>query len=237
MLSDADNKILRSYLALAPDPENAFTCDELLGYIFGLAITPDIISPSEWQPLIFGGDFINFPSPEQAEIMLSCLMGVLHKAIEDFHLGNLKFPFNINQLNAITLEQLYEWVSGFEEALALRDEIWDPEEYPALPKRAKEELYQSLMTVQGLVDPLEVMEVFASIPDDIFNDTFPEMAINHTDREAQIQLFLLSSLPFAIETLMHHARKIEKQRRQRLSTPFSGKKYNIIKVDFRRKNK
>ncbi len=70
---------------------------------------------------------------------------------------------------------LYEWVSGFEEAIALREELWDPEEYPDISDRKKEELYHSMMTIQGLVDPVEVMDYFEDMPDEVFQEAFSGM--------------------------------------------------------------
>ncbi len=239
MLSDSERKTLKSYLALAPVPEYSFTYDELLGYIFGIAITPDIIAPSEWQPVIFGGDMVDFPSIDQADSMLGCLTQVLNNAIGDFHNGKLVFPFNIKELNEIQLEQLYDWISGFEEALTLREEIWDPEENPNLPERKKEELYHSLLTIQGIVDPLEVMDFFDKIPDEIFLEAFPDLDPTLTSRDAQVQLFLLSSLPLAVHTLLEHAHTLEKKRQEQLTTeePSKNKRSNVIKVDFKRKRK
>lgn len=239
MLSESESRTLKDYLALAPVPEYSFTYDELLGYIFGIAMTPDIITPSEWQPVIFGGEKVDFSSSTQAESMLGCLMQVLDNSIDDFHKGKLLFPFNIKELTEVQLEQLYDWISGFEEALSLREEIWDPEENPTLPDKKKEEIYHSLLTIQGIVDPLEVMDFFDKIPDEIFLEAFPDLDPTLTDRDAQVQLFLLSSLPLAVHTLLEHAERLEKKRQQQVSqkNPGKNKRANVIKVDFKQKRK
>jgi len=237
MLSKSETGILRNYLALSPCPEDTFTYDELLGYFFGLAITPEVISPGEWQPLIFGGHTVSSSSPEQTEIIDSCLTGVLNRLIEKFQQEKLFFPFDINILVDEELEELYEWISGFEEAIALREEIWDPEEYGSLPDREKEELYHSLITVQGLVDPFEVMEFLEQIPDEVFQEAFPEMVSLVTDRDAQIQLFLLSNLPYAIDTLMQHAQKIDRRQQRLPDRSKPTKRSKVIEVDFRRSKK
>lgn len=237
MLSESERKTLINYLNLAPSPEDSFSYDELLGYIFGLAMTPDIITPSEWQPLIFAGDNVEFSTTQQAESMTGCLIQALNNTTKQFHQGELVFPFEISSLNNTGLEQLYEWVSGFEEALFLREEIWDPEENSQLSERKKEELYHSLMTIQGLVDPLEVMDFFDKIPTEVFQEAFPDMAPEMTDREAQVQLFLLSSLPLAVSTLMKHAQTKEKDRQQQMNKSRSPKPSNVIEIDFRRERK
>lgn len=241
MITKTETKTLSGFLALTSEPDDTFTLDELLGYLFGLAMTPEPITPSEWQPVIFGGEMVDFVSSEQAETMLGCLMQVLNRLTAEFHGNILEFPYVINELNERELEQLYDWVSGFEEALALREEIWDPEDNAQLQKRAKEELYHSLMTIQGLVDPMEVMDFFEKLPDEIFKETFPDMDTQLTDREEQVQMFLLSSLPLAVTTLKKHAYAMQKKQSgpkvvaaQKKSTSSSAK---IIKVDFQKSNK
>ena len=92
------------------------------------------------------------------ETMTGNLMEVFNNFIADFHNEKLKFPFKIEKLNDKQFIALYEWVSGFEEAIILREELWDPEEYPELSYQKKEELYHSMMTIQGLVDPVEIMD-------------------------------------------------------------------------------
>ena len=255
MLTAAEKKTLKKLLAKSQDPDTTLSYDELLGYMFGLAITPIIVVPSEWMPTIFGGDLPKFASTKEMEKMTSCLLEVHNKFIADFHDEKLRFPFNIEQLQENQFETLYEWISGFEEALALHEELWDPEEYPELDDRKKEELYHSMMTIQGLVDPVEVMDYFEDMPDELFQEAFSGIDTEFNDREVQIQLFLMASLPLAIETFQEHAHFLEKKRQQQLtrqsgapipirpaktdqSAPCScncqkkPKKSNVIKVDF-----
>ena len=40
MLTATEKKNLKNLLAMAEDPDNTFSYDELVGYIFGLAMTP-----------------------------------------------------------------------------------------------------------------------------------------------------------------------------------------------------
>ena len=219
MLTTTDMKNLQNLLAMTEDPDNTFSYDELLGYLFGLAMTPEVLLPSEWIPLIFGGDLPEFDSLEPAEKMTGDLMTIYNKYIADFQKDQLTFPFTIDKLQDDQFAALYEWVSGFEEAIALREELWDPEEYPDLSDQKKEELYHSMMTIQGLVDPVEVMEYFEDMPDELFQEAFSGVDMDLNDREAQIQIFLLASLPLAIETFQEHARTVLKKRRRQRTGP------------------
>ena len=230
MLTPTDKKNLQRLLAQAEDPDNTFSYDELLGYLFGLAMTPDVLMPSEWMPLIFDGTLPEFDSMEVAQKLTGSLMAAYNKYIAAFQSGKLTFPFTIEKLQDDQFAALYEWVSGFEEAIALREELWDPEEYPELSDEKKEELYHSMMTIQGLVDPVEAMEYFEDMPDELFLEAFSGVDVELGDREAQIQIFLLASLPLAIETFQEHARAVEKKRQRQLSRSGGPIPISSIKV-------
>lgn len=215
MLSSKDTKTLEKLLSLAPVPDYAFNCDELCGYLFGLAMTPVSISPDEWVPIIFGGDLPALSDRKEMVKMTDCLTRVYNQMVIDFQGDNLRFPFDLDTLHDDRLEAVYSWVSGFEEALALREELWDPEEYPKLSAQKKEDLIHSIMTIQGLVDPTDILEMFENLADDVFQEAFPAADGKFPDREVQIQFCLLATLPLSIETLQDHARSLLKQRRRK----------------------
>ncbi len=230
MLTPTETKNLQKLLALTEDPDNTFSYDELLGYLFGLAMTPAVLMPSEWMPLIFDGNLPEFESMEVAQKMTGSLMAAYNTYLTAFQNNELTFPFTIEGLQDSQFAALYEWVSGFEEAIALCEELWDPEEYPELSDEKKEELYHSMMTIQGLVDPMEAMEYFEDMPDELFQEAFSGMDMELGDREAQIQIFLLASLPLAIETFQEHARAVDKKRQRQLSRSGGPIPIRAIKV-------
>lgn len=243
MLTKEEASTLKNYLNLAPNPEGTFTFEELQGYLFGLAMTPGMLLPSDWVPVIFGDDAPLFDTEDQVETMHSCLIQVYSKLSANFQEQLLEFPFDLNNLDAESIEELYAWVSGFEEALSLAEEVWDPEEYTDLPKKHIEQLYHSLMTIQGLVDPAEVMDFFENMPQEAFQEVFPNKENSPEDREMQIQMFLLASLPLAVNTLQKHARYVEGTDSK--DKPTDGvkpskksggsNKSNVIEVDFGQK--
>lgn len=243
MLTKEESSTLKNYLNLAPNPEGTFTFEELQGYLFGLAMTPGMLLPSDWVPVIFGDELPHFDTENQVETMHSCLIQVYSKLSANFQDQQLEFPFDLNNLDTESIEELYAWVSGFEEALSLAEEVWDPEEYADLPQKHTEQLYHSLMTIQGLVDPAEVMDFFENMPQEAFQEVFPDKANSPEDREMQIQMFLLASLPLAVNTLQNHARFVEgtateKEKPESVKTVkknSGANKSNVIEVDFGQK--
>lgn len=212
MFHPNEKKILEKFLSLTPVPDETFNYDELQGFMFGLAITPESIPQSEWLPIIFGGELPEFKDLKNIAEMIDCLVRVYNRLVAHFHDNTLHFPFDLDTLHDDQLETVYGWVSGFEEALAVREELWDPEEFPGLSERKKEDLMHAIMTIQGLVDPGEVLEFFEKLPDDAFREAFPNITEEFADREVQIQVFLLASLPLAVEIFQNHARALEKKR-------------------------
>ena len=240
MLTKQESTLLKGYLALAPDPEATFIYEELQGYLFGLAMTPGLLLPNEWVPVIFGDQPPLFDPLDQVEEMHNCLIQVYSTLRAKFQKDKLSFPFTMGELDEGKIEELYGWVSGFEEALGLYEQLWDPEEYDDIPEHLTQEIYHSLMTIQGLVDPAEVMDFFENMPEEAFQEIFPDREALHEDREMQVQMFLLASLPLAVETLQNHARTIENLLSESQAEEKSAKtgmsrkpgKANIIKVDF-----
>lgn len=243
MLTKEESASLKHYLALAPNPEGTFIFEELKGYLFGLAMTPGLILPSEWVPVIFADETPKFDTLDQVEEMHRCLIQVYSKLSARFQNNQLQFPFNLEELDSDKIEDLYAWVSGFEEAINLKEEVWEPEENGDIPEQHVQQLYHSLMTIQGLVDPAEVMDFFENMPKEAFQEVFPDRAKTPQDREMQVQMFLLASLPLAVETLQIHSKRIDKihsnkdGKKKSTSKPKTTgtHKANVINVDFGKK--
>lgn len=243
MLTKEESTSLKRYLALAPNPEVTFTFEELEGYLFGLAMTPGLVLPSDWVPVIFADETPKFDTLDQVEEMHKCLIQVYSKLSAQFQNNQLPFPFSLEELDSDKIEEIYAWVSGFEEAITLKEEVWDPEENDTIPDQLVQQLYHSLMTIQGLVDPAEVMDFFENMPKEAFQEVFPDRAESPQDREMQIQMFLLASLPLAVETLQIHARRIEnipshgdvENKSSKKHKTTGTHKANVINVDFGKK--
>ena len=206
MLSANEQHIIDTFLALAPEPEAAFTHDELLGFLFGLGMTPCEIHVEEYLHIILGTNDVSWETDEQQKEVGHCLQQIVDRFTADFNTNQLALPFEISSLEDEQIATIYEWTSGFEEALALHEEFWDPEEFPQLSEKSKAELLYSMMVIQGMVEPMEVMDFFKELPDEILMETFPTDVAGDITKEMQIQVFLIASLPLTVQTLQHHAR-------------------------------
>lgn len=210
MLSQTEKMLLKELLALAPYPEQSPTFNELLGYMYGLAITPVDIPAEEWTSAMFDDAGSQVSARDQARGMEQILNQV-HATFMGHKLrGTLHFPYQIETIAEEDVEEILEWVAGFEVALGLRPELWEPDEEAPIPPRKMEELFFSMMVIQGLTDPVEVMEFFDKLPPELFMDTFQAFDPQDLNRDLQVQAFLLATLPLTIQTLQNHGDYLER---------------------------
>lgn len=210
MLSSTEKTLLKELLALAPVPEQTLSYNELMGFMFGLAITPVTIPDDEWMSAIFGEDESGISALDQARSMSTVLSQVYSTFLAKHEQGELNFPYQLETLEQDGLEEVLEWVSGLDEALALRPDLWEPDEYVKIEPRKREELFFSMMVVQGLVDPVEIKPFFDKMPDEVFAEAFTTFEQSEENRDMQIQAFLLATLPLAIQTLQEYAAMMRK---------------------------
>ncbi|KAB2891771.1 MAG: UPF0149 family protein [Desulfobulbaceae bacterium] len=216
-------KILTRYLALSPDPDDTFTYDELMGYLFGIAITPDVILPGEWMDQIFGEEKPVHDSMTQAQEMLGCLMEVYNAFSDASRADTLHLPFNILTLKPGQYDAVFAWVFGFNVALSLRPDIWEPEDMSALPEDLTYEVMSSLMIIEGLIDPEVCTAYFEGLPGDILREAFGDFDAEDEDLPSRHLAILLASLPMAVEKLQEFARLTNCKRLDGIS-----KKSNLI---------
>lgn len=205
LITEDNKKILKKFISLAPDPGNALSYDQLTGFLYGIAITPDNLLPSEWIPLIFAGKTPEFAVLDQARETCDGLVQVQNTFTAAFHDGSLAFPFDILSSRAETFDAILDWTLGFDLALSLRPEIWDPDESSALPPGMVHDVLSSLMVVEGLLAPEIRNVVFDRLPQEIMKEAVTETAAALDDTPDRQLAVLLFTLPMAIDQLQKYA--------------------------------
>lgn len=248
MLSPIEETLLKEFLANLPYPEQALSYHELMGFMYGLTITPEPIPRDEWLGAIFNEDQATVPAEALARGMDQILIHVFDSFRARKLRGDLHFPYQVENLLDSDLDEILEWSFGFEEALSLRPEIWEPEEDPEAAGPEDEELFFCMMVLHGLNDPLNILPVFEQLPREI-TESFKVFEPDHEDSDLQLQAYLLTALPLAVQSLQEYGTKLEqenggKPRRVSLRTtpqPISRTKKTkagkVIQVDFTKKNK
>lgn len=222
MITGEQKKTLKKFLALAPEPENTLSYDRLTGLLYGLAITPDTLLPSEWIPRIFAGRIPEFASMDQGRQLFDGLLQI-HKTIKAaFDAGCLAFPFDIFSARARAFDSILDWTFGFDMALSLRPDIWEPEELPALPQTMVHDVISSLMVIEGLLAPEVRTVVFDRMPQEIMREAVTEADAAEDDTPNRQLAVLLFTLPMAIEQLQTYARFLNEMETRGLKNGEAG---------------
>ena len=79
-------KLLERKLASLPVDSDAMLVSELDGFLAGLLVCPDLIMPSEWLPLVWGGDEETAPTFENAR-QAEQLVGLVMELEEEFDIN------------------------------------------------------------------------------------------------------------------------------------------------------
>jgi yecA family protein len=72
--ASVDLELLDTYLMSADAPASSMGLSDLDGFLTGLAVGPELVMPSEWMPLIWGGDEPEFDTVEAANAILGTIM-------------------------------------------------------------------------------------------------------------------------------------------------------------------
>ena len=89
LITTKEETIFKKLLSLSSSPETTLSYDELRGFIYGIAITPDVISPDEWLPVIFGEELLDIGREEEIYELAGTLFSVLNKHIAAFQANSL----------------------------------------------------------------------------------------------------------------------------------------------------
>lgn len=124
--NDVQLQELEDLLGALPWENDGMLLSELDGFVAGLIVCPDPILPSEWLPVVWGGDEKPpFESGEQAEAVVNAVMAHYNRAAATLVNPNPDYVAIMDE-DIRTGEVLWEaWVDGFEKAMQLRPDAWE----------------------------------------------------------------------------------------------------------------
>jgi uncharacterized protein len=176
-LTEADLETLDAFLMSDQAPDDCMQLSDLDGFLTAVAIGPEMIMPSEWLPVIWGGGEPEFENVEQAQSIIGLIMvrynEILHRL----------------QGQAVGIEPLFwetsagdvvagDWAEGFMDGVALRKDAWRP-------------LFQSDEGAALLAPIL----AFVHDPDD---DAVPE---GTADERAELHAAAVDLIPSTVEAI------------------------------------
>jgi uncharacterized protein len=123
-LSQSELKQLSNFLNSLPDKTKAMSLTKLHGFLCALISAPDLVMPSKWQPVVFGGGAPEFESMEDAQKILGLLMQ-LNNQVGCQLQGKHVFEFLLWKDNKkasyenCSRDLLADWCAGYLQGIAL----------------------------------------------------------------------------------------------------------------------
>jgi uncharacterized protein len=121
--SRADLEALDRFLMSDRVPEESMLLSDLDGFLTGIAIGPELVKPSEWLPLVFGGDFPAFADPDEGNAILGTIMARYNEILSQVADNDLNPIFWTDPKGTFISA---DWAQGFYQAITLRADAWTP---------------------------------------------------------------------------------------------------------------
>jgi uncharacterized protein len=118
-------EVIDRYLLSDRTPDNSMGLSDLDGFLTGIAIGPELVLPSEWLPVIWGGDSPKFRNTQEAQSTMSAIMDRYNEIVRGFQ----DIPPSFEPVFWETKDGLViaaDWAEGFRDAINLRPKAWKP---------------------------------------------------------------------------------------------------------------
>ena len=148
MLPVSDPSTLRAFLEHPSRPEGTLGYHELQGFLFTVVSAPEMVPPSEWLPIIFAGEDVDYASAEQANAVIGQIMALsntINAAVLD---PPTLLPADCQLQDDVLANfeddaPIAQWSRGFLRGHQWLEELW--EDY--VPKELQEELDATLVAL------------------------------------------------------------------------------------------
>lgn len=129
-LSQSHFSNLETFLADSSRPDGTLSLQELQGFLFAVACSPELVPPSAWQPVISNDEDIGFESESEAELILSLVLTLYNKANVDAMERSDRMPMGCEfaaDIEANFNEEwtISQWSNGFMIGHDWLEEVWD----------------------------------------------------------------------------------------------------------------
>ena len=156
-LSDQDLERLDDFLMSDNTPEETLLLDELHGFLTALMCSPEAVLPSQWMPLVWGGEEPEFDTMDVAQDIMGLIMRLNNDISGDLRgdgeFGPLFLERTMEDGSTFTMAQ--GWCEGFVRGMQLQPEAWHDEA-----------LNELLMPIAILSETLEDPKIEALLDDE-----------------------------------------------------------------------
>jgi len=146
---------LKAFLADPVRPAGTLRYHELQGFLFALASAPEMVPPSEWLPIVFGGEEPEYASLDEAQTIIGALMALYNDVNAAVFNGSPTLPpdcaFRRSLLANLDEDApISQWARGFTTGHQWLEETWEG----CIPEALEEEFAGALL----------ILSFFASRP-------------------------------------------------------------------------
>jgi len=111
---------LDDYLSSDEAPPECMLLSDLDGFLTGLAVGPEVIPPSEWLPVVWGGETPRFDDEGRAQAVLGAIMGRYNEIVRQID-DEMPQPILWRAGDTVIAT---DWANGFTQTIALRPRPW-----------------------------------------------------------------------------------------------------------------
>lgn len=116
-----DLDALDDFLMSDRAPSESMMLSDLDGFLTGIAVGPELILPSEWLPLIWGGKTPEFADEVEAKTVLGTIMGRYNEILRQIEDDTVDPVFWADHAGTLIAA---DWAEGFLQAIMLRADAW-----------------------------------------------------------------------------------------------------------------
>jgi uncharacterized protein len=114
---------LEAFLESDRSPPDSMLLSDLDGFLTGIAIGPDLIMPSEWLPVVWGGEEPVFDDDRETQAVLGGIMSRYNEILRQVEDGTFEPILWATSDDTVIAS---DWAEGFALAIGLRPKAWDP---------------------------------------------------------------------------------------------------------------
>jgi len=115
--------VLDSYLESDRSPPESMLISDLDGFLTAVAIGPELIRPSEWLPVVWGGEQPAFDDENEAQAVLGAIMSRYNQILREVEHQRFEPIFWTDPGGTMIAA---DWAEGFAMAMGLRPKSWEP---------------------------------------------------------------------------------------------------------------
>lgn len=122
-LDHVDLDALDRFLMSDHSPPESMMLSDLDGFLTGIAVGPELVMPSEWLPVIWGGEAPEFADEAEAKTILGAITGRYNEILRQIADDDLEPVFWVDRGGTVIAA---DWAEGFLQAIMLRADAWEP---------------------------------------------------------------------------------------------------------------